>query len=119
MPLDGVRVARCPLGEWSEGSGLPEGAVWPVIVVVAFELVQHGCGVSLVDDQEAVEEFAADRPDKALGDRIRPRGAGTGVLMILTSMAVKTASNAAVNLLSRSRMRNRKPVACQNSCAGL
>ena len=29
------------------------------------------------------------------------RGARTGVLMILTSMAVKTASKAAVNLLSR------------------
>ena len=43
-----------------------------VIVVVAFELVQHGFGVSFVDDQEAVEEFAADCPDKALGDRIRP-----------------------------------------------
>jgi len=37
---------------------------------VAFELVQHGSGVSLVDDQEPVEEFAADRPDEALGDRI-------------------------------------------------
>jgi hypothetical protein len=47
--------------------------VRPVTVVVVFELVQHGCGVSLVDDQEAVEEFAADRPDEALGDRIRPR----------------------------------------------
>src|SRR3954452_1732495 len=35
------------------------------------------------------------------------RGARTGVLMILRSMAVKTASNAAVNLASRSRMRNR------------
>jgi len=43
-----------------------------VIVVVAFELVQHGCGVLLVEDQEAVEEFTADCPDKALGDRIRP-----------------------------------------------
>jgi len=28
--------------------------------------------VSLVDDQEAVEEFAADCPDEALGDRICP-----------------------------------------------
>jgi hypothetical protein len=37
------------------------------------------------------------------------RGARTGVLVILTSMAVKTASRAAVNLLSRSRMRIRKP----------
>ena len=36
------------------------------------------------------------------------RGARTGVLMMRTSMAVNTASNAAVNLASRSRMRNRK-----------
>ena len=36
------------------------------------------------------------------------RGARTGVLMMRMSMAVKTASNAAVNLASRSRMRNRK-----------
>ena len=36
------------------------------------------------------------------------RGARTGVLMMRTSMAVKTASKAAVNLASRSRMRNRK-----------
>jgi hypothetical protein len=40
---------------------------------VAFELVQHDSGVSLVDDQEAVEEFVADCPDEALGDRICPR----------------------------------------------
>ena len=36
------------------------------------------------------------------------RGARTGVLMIVTSVAVNTASKAAVNLLSRSRTRNRK-----------
>jgi hypothetical protein len=47
--------------------------VRPVTVVVAFELAQHGSGVSLVDDQEAVEELAADCPDEALGDRICPR----------------------------------------------
>jgi hypothetical protein len=52
---------------------LPQGAVRPVTVVVAFELAQHGSGVSLVDDQEAVEEFAADCPDEALGDRTCPR----------------------------------------------
>jgi hypothetical protein len=44
-----------------------------VTVVVAFKLAQHGSGVSLVDDQEAVEEFAADCPDESLRDRIRPR----------------------------------------------
>jgi hypothetical protein len=72
-PLDGVCDACCPLGEWSEGSGLPEGAVWPVVVVVLGVMGQHGCGMPLVDDQEAVEEFAADCPDKAFGGRIRPR----------------------------------------------
>jgi len=35
------------------------------------------------------------------------RGARTGVLMMPTSMAAKTASKAAVNLASRSRIRNR------------
>ena len=34
------------------------------------------------------------------------RGARTGDLMTVTLMAVKTASKAAVNLVSRSRMRN-------------
>jgi hypothetical protein len=42
-------------------------------VVVAFEPTQHGFGVSPVDDQEAAEEFAADRPDEAFGDRVRSR----------------------------------------------
>ena len=32
-----------------------------VIVVVALELAQYGCSVSLVDDQKMVEQFAADR----------------------------------------------------------
>ena len=36
------------------------------------------------------------------------RGARTGVWMMRTSMAVNTASKAAVNFASRSRMRNRK-----------
>jgi len=36
------------------------------------------------------------------------RGARAGVSMMLTSMAVKTASNVAVNLASRSRIKNRK-----------
>jgi hypothetical protein len=36
------------------------------------------------------------------------RGACTGVLMMWMSVAVKTASNAAVNLASWSRIRNRK-----------
>jgi hypothetical protein len=39
-----------------------------MIIVVALELAQHGCGVSLVDDEKAVEEFAADGADEAFRD---------------------------------------------------
>jgi hypothetical protein len=59
-PPDGVRVARRRLGEWSEGSGLAERAVWPVTVVVLGVLGQHRCSMPLVGDQGAVEEFAAE-----------------------------------------------------------
>jgi hypothetical protein len=38
-------------------------------VVVVRVLLEHRCGVPLVDDQEAVEEFAADAADETFGDR--------------------------------------------------
>jgi hypothetical protein len=60
VPSDGVRLARCRLGEWSEGSGLAERPVWPVAVVVVLIFAEHYCGVPLVDDQDSVEEFAPD-----------------------------------------------------------
>jgi hypothetical protein len=61
------------VGEWPCGSCLSQAAVRTVIVVVALELAQHGCGVSLVDEEKTVEEFAADGADEAFGDRVRPR----------------------------------------------
>ena len=61
--------------------------------------------VPLADDQDAVEEFAADGADEAFGDAFA-RGHRGGVLM-MSMPRRKTASNAAVNLPSRSRMRNR------------
>jgi hypothetical protein len=39
-------------------------------------LVQDGHGVPLVDDQDAVEEFATHAADEALGDRVGPRLSG-------------------------------------------
>jgi len=46
---------------------------WRLVAhVMALELTKYGCGMSF-DDQEPVEEFAADRPDEALGDRVGPR----------------------------------------------
>jgi hypothetical protein len=99
VSLDLVDVGRRALGEWPCGSCLPERSVWTVIVVMECELAQRDCGVSLVDDQKTVEEFAAEGADEAFGDRVRPWRAHRR-LDDLTSMA-------AVNLLSRSRMRNR------------
>jgi hypothetical protein len=36
-----------------------------MVVVVAFELSWHCCGMSSINDQEAIEQLAADRPDEA------------------------------------------------------
>jgi hypothetical protein len=44
--------------------------VRPVIVVVEFVSAQYGHGVALADDQDAVEEFAADAADEAFGDGV-------------------------------------------------
>ena len=57
-------------------------------------------------DPEVVEAFPAQGADEAVRDRVRP-GRRAGIRMIRMSAPTKTASNAAVNLLSRSRIRNR------------
>ena len=66
-----------PLVSWERsgrsGAAWFEGAVRTVVVVMALALAQHGCGVSLVDDQEAIEEFASDAADEAFGDRMGTR----------------------------------------------
>jgi len=72
VPSDLVGFGWRAAGEWARGSSLIQGAVWPMTVVMAFELAKYGCRVSLIDDQEPVQEFAADRSDEALGDRVRP-----------------------------------------------
>jgi len=77
---------------------------------MALVLTKRYCCVLLVDDQGAVEEFAADSADEAFGDGVGP-GCPHRLLMMRMSAAVKTASNAAVNLASRSRIRNRKTAA--------
>jgi hypothetical protein len=52
---------------------LVEGAVWPVVVVVLLDGVENCRRVLLVNDQHAVEEFAADGADEAFGNRVGPR----------------------------------------------
>jgi hypothetical protein len=39
--LDGVRIARRPLGEWSQGSGLAERPVWPVATLLTMVSCAH------------------------------------------------------------------------------
>jgi hypothetical protein len=60
-------------------------------------LTKHGRGLPLVDDQDAVEEFAAEAAGEAFGDRVGPRWPDR-VRMILTSMALNTASKVAMNI---------------------
>jgi hypothetical protein len=69
---------------------------------MACELAQHGSSVLLVDDQKTVEQFASD---EAFGNRVRPWRARR-CLDDLDVMAANTASKAAVNSRSRSRIRN-------------
>jgi hypothetical protein len=56
--------------------------------------------------RDVVEAFAAEGADEAFGNRVRPRCPDRGA-DDAESAAAKTASNAAVNLLSRSRIKNR------------
>jgi hypothetical protein len=68
-----VDLGCCAPGEWPQGSALAESAVRPVTVVVKFVLAKYGRGVALVDDEDAVEELAADGADKAFSDGVGPR----------------------------------------------
>jgi hypothetical protein len=81
---------------------LIERSVRAVGVVVLEVLVQHGREVARSGDQEVVEAFAAQCADEALGGRVGARRANWRTMRM--SAPAKTASNVAVNLLSRSRI---------------
>ena len=74
-------------------------------VAVRDVLGEHGIPMAAAEDEHPVEALATQRADHALTDRVGP-GARTGLLMILVPSAAKAASKEAVNLVSRSRMRN-------------
>ena len=61
--------------------------------------------VTAAEDEHPLEALAPFGADHALAEGVRPRGL-TGVLTTLAPSAAKTASKEAVNLASRSRMRN-------------
>ena len=47
--------------------------MWPVLVVMARVLLEQASGVPLVEDQDAVEELAAEGADEAFRDRVGAR----------------------------------------------
>jgi hypothetical protein len=91
---------------FAERRPLRECAVWPVLVVMGDVGREGVLEVAAAEDQQAVEAFAADAADPALGVRSR-LGARTGALITRMPSERKTSSKSRVNLLSRSRTRNR------------
>jgi hypothetical protein len=76
--------------------------------VVVLEVLLQYCGeVARSGDQKVVEALAAKGADPALGDRVRSRCSYRARMMRMSAL-LNTASKAAVNLLSRSRIKNRK-----------
>ncbi len=83
----------------------------PVGVVVSFVLGQHAGKLPLTENQHAIQAFAADRPDPAFGVGARLRGARGGLRSTTIPASANAASKFAVNFVSRSRIKNRKPSA--------
>jgi hypothetical protein len=85
-----------------------ETAVGFGFVVVAEVLGEYGHEMSPRDDEEVVQAVLADGPNESLGERVGSRRGDRGSYGLDTDGA-STESKAAVNLVSRSRTRNRKP----------
>ena len=64
--------------------------MWAVVVVVPLVLPKHAGGVALLNDQDAVEEFATNRADEAFGDRVGARRLQRRLMTTFMPMAVKT-----------------------------
>jgi ferredoxin len=67
---DAVLLTIDRFGQRLQRRGAVQGAVRPVLVVVALVLAQDPPQMVLVPDEGAVQELAAASPDPALGDRV-------------------------------------------------
>ena len=76
-------------------------------VVVLDELAQHYREMAGSGDQQVIEALAAQRADPALGDRVGPRRLDWGADDADVGAGEDRVEKAAVNLLSRSRIKNR------------
>jgi hypothetical protein len=84
--------------------------VGSVVVEVVGVVAEDLLGVAAVEEQDAVGAFLADGAHEAFRVWVAV-GTARGILATVMASLVKTASNAAVNLASRSRMRNRNLLA--------
>jgi hypothetical protein len=60
-------------GSGFQRRGAVQGAVRPVLIVMSLVLAQDPPQLSLVPDQDAIQELAAASPDPASGDRVHAR----------------------------------------------
>jgi hypothetical protein len=102
--------------EWDHGDRivvgwvLVEALVWTVVVEVPRKFVEDGEGMSLVVDQQPVGALFADAANEPFRVAVRPGCPGRDLDHVESFSEVNTASKAAVNLVSRSRIRKRKEV---------
>ena len=79
----------------------------PGFVVVADVLGEHRLQMSPRDRRAGGRGSPVGRSARTLGEGVRPRGGAPGFVMASMPIEASTASKLAVNLVSRSRMRNR------------
>jgi hypothetical protein len=77
----------------------------PVLVVVGHVAGQRRLQMPLTDDQHPIQQRTTDRADPSLRDRVA-RDARTSVRKLRTPSKARITSNAAVNLASRSCIKN-------------
>jgi hypothetical protein len=92
---------------------LLERAVRPMLVVMGRVDTEHSLQVFASEDEQPVETLATDAANPSFRVRLRARGADW-VRMISMPSERKTSSKAALNLLSRSRMRKRGDMFCSD-----
>jgi hypothetical protein len=100
-------VDRHDEGRVVVGRVLVASLVWPVVIEVLEVLVEDGCGVVLVVDQDTVGGLGSDAAYESLGVAVRPRGVRGGIFRIWIPPLANTASNDVVNFVSRSRIKKR------------
>ena len=95
-----------------------ESAVWPVLVVVTAVDAKDLLEMAAAEDEDPIEAVSANSAHPTLGEGVCVRRLGRRADHP-DALARKTSSNARLNLLSRSWMRNRNDCSSSNCMARL